>query len=306
MDFIFSAFVAIAVVFIAWILHREKYFKNLKIPYTKSVPLLGAFSDTFLGKISFYDKVSDIYNQQQMKGEAFFGFFLCHKPALMIKDLELIKRILVKDFNSFSNRYAASDDHDPLGNFNLFSVKNPLWKHIRAKFTSFFTSGKLKSMFYIIDSISSNMVDHVSQKLNQEGKVELEMKQLALLYATDVIASCAYGVEANSLENPNGEFAKGGKAMFNMNLWRGFEYSCFFMLPQLTKLFRFKAFSYGTTEFIQKTIKHVIDERKKSGIIRNDLIDTIIELKKTDDTLTDDMLIAQAALFFSAGKILFL
>jgi cytochrome P450 family 6 len=49
----------------------------------------------------------------------------------------------------------------------------------------------------------------------------------------------------------------------------------------------------------------VISERKKSGIIRHDLIDTLIELEK-DENLTKDQLIAQAAQFLAAGKFDFL
>lgn len=294
----------ILVTFVYWIYHRQSYFKRHNIPFVKSIPLLGSFGDALLGKIGFYDAVLSIYNQPEVKDKPFFGMFICHKPGLMIKDPEILKSILVKDFNYFEDRYNASDVHDPLGNNNLFSVKNPLWRKMRGKLTPFFTSGKLKSMYYLVDGISNNFMKFINKGLDSDGKVELEMKEVAAIYSTDIIASCAFGVEANSFVNPNGEFRKAGHAIFNFRetLWRSIEFSSIFMLPQVTKFFGFKLFSSEGSKFIQTTIPLVMTEREKSGNKRNDLIDTLIELKKSDDTLSDDILQAQAAAFFSAGK----
>lgn len=98
------------------------------------------FSDSLLGKTGIYDIVEAIYNRYELKGEPFFGIFLFHKPALMVNDPELIKRIMVKDFSSFSNHHSGSDDHDPLGTFNLFTARAPLWKLRCARSSRRFTS----------------------------------------------------------------------------------------------------------------------------------------------------------------------
>lgn len=299
----FIATSTIMLIVIYWINRRQNYFKNLNIPFVKSTPLLGAFSKAVLGKMGFYDNVLDLCNRSEVKGRPFFGMFLFHKPALMVNDPELIKRILVKDFNSFAERYSGSDVHDPLGHYNLFSAKSSLWRRIRNKMTPFFSSGKLKMMFYLLDKIGDDLNKYVHEKLDKDNKVELEMKELAALYSTDVIASCAYGIQANSLENPDAEFRRAGKSMFTLTFKRGIELTSFFLLPQIMRLFRFSLFSGLTTKFIQTTIPHVMSEREKSGIKRNDLIDTLIELKNNDNTLNDDILVAQAAVFFSAGKL---
>ena len=290
--------------FLFWINHRQNYFKNLKIPYVDSTPLLGSFGDVILGKIGFYNQVIKLYNHPEVKGKPFFGFFLFHKPGIMITDPELIKRITVKDFNSFPNRYQSSGLHDPLGYYSLFAVNGALWRLLRSKLTPFFTSGKLKAMYYLIDKLSTDMATFIHKRLDENDKVELETKELSTLFSTDVIASCAFGVEANSLENPNGEFRTAGRTIFKMTFWRGFEFSAFFMLPQVMKFFRFKAFSEKVSSFLQTSVLQVIEEREKNGNKRNDLIDTLIELKKPNnagEALTMDMLMAQAASFFAAG-----
>lgn len=306
-NFLIACFLLLST-FIYWINRRQDYFKNLNVPFVPSTPLLGVFKEAVLGKIGIYDHVAAIYNRPDVKDKPFFGMFLFHKPSLMINDPELIKKILVKDFASFANRYSGSDVHDPLGNNNLFSIKMPLWKNMRGKLSPFFSSGKLKMMYYLLDKISDDMIKHVNKRLDQDGKVELEMKELASLYSTDVIASCAYGVEANCLENPNSEFRKAGAAMFAPTLKRKIEFPVFFMLPQLMKLFNFTLFSSATTKFIQEMVPSVMNDREKRGAKRNDLIDTLLDLKhigiaNDDPELSMDMLMAQAAVFFAAGKL---
>src|SRR5690349_21943390 len=189
MSLLTSFLIAISVLlvtFIYWLNRRQDYFKNFKVPYVPSFPLFGVFKDAFLRKIAFYDQVAVIYNLPEVKDKPFFGIFAFHKPSLMITEPELIKRVFVKDFASFTNRYSGSDVHDPLGNFNLFSIKAPLWKTMRGKLSPFFSSGKLKTMYYLLDKVGDNLIKHINKRLDHEGKVELEMKELASLFMTDV------------------------------------------------------------------------------------------------------------------------
>jgi cytochrome P450 family 6 len=309
MQFFVYIVLFLALSLILWTYNNQKYFKFHNIPCIKSIPLLGVFDDVILGKVGFYDQIKKICNQPEVKGKSFFGIFMCHKPALMIIDSELIKRILVKDFHDFSNRYLSTDVHDPLGYYNLFTVKNPLWRSLRGKFTPFFSSGQLKKMSHLIDKISANMVEKVHEDLDENHKIEMELKDLALLYTIDVIASCAFGIEANCLKNPEADFRKAAQKMFENTLKRAFDFAALFMIPQITKLFGVKFFSEFNSKFIFSVIPKDINERVKSKVKRNDLIDTIIKLKEVNskevnakDFLTDDMLIAQAAVFFAAGK----
>lgn len=64
------------------------------------------------------------------------------------------------------------------------------------------------------------------QKFDDNGSVELEIKDLGGLYSTDGTASCAYGIKANSLENPVAEFRSIGKHIFTLTTRRGLEPIC--------------------------------------------------------------------------------
>ena len=54
-----------------------------------------------------------------------------------------------------------------------------------------------------------------------ESQQELDIRDLMGRFMTDVIGSCAFGFECNSLENPNTEFRTFGKKMLNFDKMKG-------------------------------------------------------------------------------------
>lgn len=283
------------------IIQRQNYFKNCNVPHYKSVPLLGSFADILLKKVGIHDHVESIYNHPDLKDKPYFGIFLFHKPALMITDPELIKKICITNFNSFNNRNLTSGKHDPLGSKTIFATRDELWRKLRGQLSPLFTNAKMKQMFPNFDIVSYGLMSHINRKLNADRTVEIDVKELAELYSTDLFAINAFGIEANSLENPEAEFRMIAQHIFSLTARRGFELTAHFILPELSKLLNTKMFSEKASDFMMKTMTQVINDREKSGCKRNDLIDALIEIKKSDDEATMDLLVAQAAGFFAAG-----
>ncbi|KAG5671568.1 hypothetical protein PVAND_001761 [Polypedilum vanderplanki] len=282
-----SLLIAVVVLFIFWSRKRLNYFKDRNL---KSIPFLGAFSNTIID-------------------EPFYGIFMFHKPSILIKEPEIIKNILIKDFQSFRNHRAGSGDHDPLGIYNLFSAKDAVWTTMRKKLSTFFSTSHIKNTFSILDKISDEMMRTINEKIhkNESESIDIKLKEIISLYMIDVIVSTAFGVEANALKNPESEFRRLGQMLFTFTFQRGVEFTSLFLLPEIMKYINCKFFTKDGTEFIKKSITYIMSEREKSKDKRNDFIDTLLEIKNTcseieDGTpLTMDMLIAQAGIFFSAG-----
>lgn len=188
-------------------------------------------------------------------------------------------------------------------------MRNPEWREMRAKLSPVFTSGKMRHFFNLMMDVAADLEKCLARQTIQSGtnSFTTEMKEFCALFTTDVIASCAYGVEAHSLVDPNSDFRRNGRKVFDFNFRRSIELNSFFLLPEIVSLFKFKLFSKDTTKFLRSTIQHVMSERERTGTTRNDLVDILIALKnsklnKEDRILFEgDVLVAQAGVFFTAG-----
>jgi cytochrome P450 family 6 len=99
---------------------QYEYFKDRGIPNPTPIFPLGNFWQ--VGQtVHFIHRVNEIY--RQFKGKAkICGFFVTTIPAYIALDVELIKNILVKDFDSFHDRgIYYNEKADPLS-AHIFSV----------------------------------------------------------------------------------------------------------------------------------------------------------------------------------------
>lgn len=68
--------------------------------------------------------IISIQHSRKYKQHRMVGFYSFYKPMLFVSDPEIIKRVLVTDFNSFSNNgFIMDKDIDPLMGYNPFTAK---------------------------------------------------------------------------------------------------------------------------------------------------------------------------------------
>ncbi|EDW60585.1 cytochrome P450 6g1-like [Drosophila virilis] len=294
-----------------WFQRNHSYWQRKGLPFMPPSPIIGNTASVFKQESSFGMYISQVYSEPRMQDEAVVGIYVINKPALVIREPELIKSVLIKDFNRFSNRYARCDPHgDPLGYNNLFFVRNPHWKQIRSKLTPVFTSGKVKQMYPLMVEIAEDLESHLARHRPAQGTEYItEVKDICARFTTDSIATIAFGVRANSLANPEAEFRNQGRKVLGASLSRSKDYFVAFFMPKLVSLLRIKFFTEEYSNFIRNTINHVMSEREGTATVRNDLIDVLVGLRKEaalDPSKphlanNNDFLVAQAGVFFTAG-----
>jgi cytochrome P450 family 6 len=146
-----------------------KFWQKLGIPYVKPTPFLGNLKHCVLLKTTIGEHLQRMYNEHSDK--PYVGIFSFDKPNLLIRDLELVKNILVKDFQNFMDRIISFEDKvDPIFCNNLFSLKGQLWRHLRTNLTPVFTSRKMKIMYYLVDFCGKELADCL-EKATADGKL---------------------------------------------------------------------------------------------------------------------------------------
>ncbi|NP_001165997.1 cytochrome P450 6AQ8 [Nasonia vitripennis] len=284
-----------------------KYWQKRGIKQVPPTALFGNIGAPLLGQKPFIKLLSDMYKAGE--DEPYIGYYVLDKPFLLLRDPELIKYVLIKDFNNFPNRVAASRKTDVVGSMNLFVVNNPEWKYIRQKLSPIFTSGRLKKMFDLILEVDKDLDVHMnSLKLEGSGR-DIEVKDICSKFTTDIIGLTAYGMKFNSLTDPDAMIRKVGKDIFGRSYRRYLEFFAVLQVPTLVNVFGFEVFGKAATKFLRYIFWNAINERIQSGAKRADLIDLLVGLKKEQESdsnqnsfkLEGDTLVAQAAVFFTGG-----
>lgn len=130
-------------------------------------------------------------------------------------DPELLKRIFVKDFDYFADRraFTTPNKEESVMNDMLSNVNGDKWKNLRSIMTPTFTSGKMRGMFPLICDKADALVSFNLQEAARKPSVD--MKHNFGRFTMDTIASCAFGIECNSLVDEDAIFAKKAAAFFD-------------------------------------------------------------------------------------------
>lgn len=284
----------------------------------KSLPdvnlLFGNFKATFMQKESVGLFFRRVY---QSTNEPFLGVYGVLRPILFVRDPELIRTILIKDFAHFSDRGVHSNNnYDPLTE-HLFTMTGQKWRNLRGKLSPTFTSGKLKAMFSTFVNCGSTLQNYLENLI--ENDELLDVREIAARHSTNVIASVAFGIDVDTISNPNHEFRENGRKIFESTLLNGIRFFLKFIAPKLLVILRLKAVPMEVEKFIKKIVKENLEYREKNNVSRKDFFQLLIQLRnngavqlddewntliKADEkqkTMTLNEIAAQAFVFFSAG-----
>lgn len=233
---------------------------------------------------------------------SFLGLYIYTEPFFIPINLDLIKFILTKDFSHFMNRGTFHNKQNPLTE-NLFNLEDEQWKSLRSKSTPTFTSGKMKTMFQIINKCAEQMNDYIDEISSKN--MPLDIKEIVAKYTTDVIGSCAFGLDCNSFKDPNSEFRKYGKEVFKMSSLERAKLLFGSIFPRLAKMIQVKRLQNDTTDFFMRVIKSAVKYREDNGVIRNDFLQILIDMKNkskdSENIFSLNEIAANSFVFFIAG-----
>ncbi|KAK2508370.1 hypothetical protein MC885_001567 [Smutsia gigantea] len=126
------------------------------------------------------------------------------------------------------------------------------WKRMRALLCPTFTSGKLREMFPIIGQYGDVLVRNLRKEAEKSEPVT--MKDIFGAYSMDVITSTSFGVNVDSLNNPQDPFVENAKKLFRFD----------FLDPLfLSLIFGITMFPKSVTDFFTKSVKRIKESRLK-------------------------------------------
>lgn len=297
---------------------KHKYWKNKNVPHLEPKSIFGDYKDYILLK-----KYSGEVSQEICRAfpnSPYVGTFYGTEPALLVKDPEILKLVLTKDFYYFSNREVSKYTHNEIFTQNLFFTYGDRWKVIRQNMTPIFTSAKMKNMFYLIE----NCCHSLEQLLDYEMSVSdvIEARALTARFTVESIGACAFGFDMNSMEKGSKEnpFVVMGRKLLDTSTAQGIKIIGRAIWPAIFYGLGFKTFPTEVDRFFDAFLTKIFKGRDYKPTSRNDFIDCIMNLKLngyiTGDSIKNaksggnekvtlevdnDLLVSMCVVFFAAG-----
>ncbi|XP_023216470.1 cytochrome P450 3A8-like isoform X1 [Centruroides sculpturatus] len=282
---------------------NNNFWESQGVCVVKKHPILGSFNVMLLKQCH----MEDMENYKKLG--RIYGRYDGQTPILVIGDPEILKKVLVKDFNVFPNRRPIQFG-DPVIDNSVGMLEGSDWKRVRSVLTSLSTGSKLRKILYLVEDCSDSTIERLS-KVAKSGE-SVDMKPLFGKYVIDIIASCAFGIKIDAEDNTNPFIINANKLLQSFFSWRSF---MTVMFPQIMKIFKISLFNPESTKFFQKFVLNAINKRKNSGKVRFDFLQMLMETEMTENNnghvangkvsqaknMNLDEIVSQCCGFFIAG-----
>ena len=124
------------------------------------VPLPGPEPWPYFGnliEVARYGGLHKAFVEYAKKYGKVYKMYMGRSPMITVADPEMLKHILVKDFDKFRNRPDFMRSNPPLES-NLFAARDDQWKKVRSLLTPTFSSSKLREILPIIEDAANVLV----------------------------------------------------------------------------------------------------------------------------------------------------
>lgn len=263
------------------VLKNWNYFAKQNVKCVRGLPLIGVHYRMIFGRESFYDSFRRLY--QALPNERFFGMYdLLGKPAYVIRDPELIKQIGIRDFDHFVNhQFNVHEDTDRLFGRSLFIMRDQRWKDMRATLSPAFTGRKMRLMFSLVADVAQRFCAHLKANDVQLAQTfECDVTDIFGRFSNDAIASCVFGIDIDSMKNRKNEFFEISTSMANFDGIKSLIFFAYAAIPKVMNFFKVQFFSDADTDYIRNLVNETVRYREENNVVRNDMINMLIEAKR--------------------------
>ncbi|CAB3381551.1 Hypothetical predicted protein [Cloeon dipterum] len=312
------------------------YWQRMGVPCLPPSLLFGNTRKRILFRVSFAEMLEELYNA--FDGHKIAGVYEGRLPRLMIRDPDLLRQVMVRDFDSFVDRALIKIHPESYEENMLLSLRGSQWKAVRSISTPIFSSGKIKAMSHLVSKCAAQMCQYLDEfVIGGESNGEVEAKELFGRFTLDVIGACAFGVQCDSLQNPDAEFVQIMSKFNEMSMsvrLRLFTSLLIFGSPRLARLLNVHFMNQDTVRYVASLVFNAKKERdaqhgntrvdflklmfdaqagnlRSAGEQAKDLFEKDALLKEEDNksskkdpentVLTDQIVVGQCLLFMLAG-----
>ncbi|CAL1529344.1 unnamed protein product [Lymnaea stagnalis] len=133
---------------------------------------------------------------------------------LLTRDLDILRNVMVKDFNNFVDRSLLIASNSPLEK-GLFFLNGQDWRRIRHVTTPSFSTGKLKQVSGHLNESAARLARVLEEYAQRDDLVPI--KHLMGQFTSEVIARTAFSLNTDCVGKGDDEFTRYAKKIFKIH-----------------------------------------------------------------------------------------
>jgi len=280
-----------------WMKWRYSYWERRGVPGPKPQFPFGNMKDSIFFKEHFGLLCEKWYKEYH--DAPYIGYFKMSEPTVLLRDKELIKDVLIKDFSSFeANDFNVNEKYDALLAVNPFFAVGPVWKRYRNLIQPLFSPSKIKILYPTMLTSCEKLIDYI--KSLPKGK-DVEAKSISAKYTTQNVIKCGFSMDAKCFEDGKSEFREIGKKWFTPSFLSALKFMLYPVLPSwLLQNIPISLMPREVEAWFTKIVKENKESRKANGVHSNDILQSLLDIQEKQNS-TDVELAGHALSVFFEG-----
>jgi len=140
-------------------------------------------------------------------------------------------------------------------------------------------------MFSLISECAHHLEQYIEKLVSKNEPIEC--REVTAKYTTDVIGTCAFGIEMNALSDEDSEFRRIGRMAFTPTWKRILRSRIRQSMPRFYEILSYIIPPSEVAQFFTRVVIETMNYRETNNITRHDFIDILRELKKNPDKMGD-------------------
>lgn len=269
-----------------WRLWKLSLFKRMGIPGPQPHLITGNFDQLWN-----HDTVR-VMDEWSKKYGDMYGIYNGDAPFLMVKDLELIRRVFITDFALFTNRgevWATMNGNQYVRHAMSFAVGDR-WRFSRRSVSAAFTASKMRLMMYGMTKAVDRFLNLLEARCLKAPDGEANIYPLIGSLAFDVVAETACGLCLDVQHKPNDQYFDSARS-FMLNIVEsayqriGQFFSEVKSILAMTCMLELQFGCEPLTALSRKSEPIVVLREKDQSLARPDVIQSLLDAKVPKELL---------------------
>lgn len=275
--------VLLIIVFVTYYCYCKYYLHNYwsrqNVPSMPNpLPLFGHILPALSMRENMVDLIERAYKSFDT---SMIGFYFMNKPAIIIRDPELVRNVLQTNFSSFRDNFVTlSKKNDPLlARSSFFTNDHHLWKEGRNRISNHLSGKELKVLLPITDEVCARTRMFIENRLTKNCHYECDLKKLFTRCTGELVANAAFSIDGQSFdENPARlSFTRVAVRPFETSFVNDLKQIVLFFFPNAADLLGVSLLEKKIVEFMRQNVKVILEKRQQNGQeVREDYLQSTV------------------------------